>query len=167
MNYGLRLAAFCERVSQFLLHQWAIFRIRVLLPALLWRGRNMFLLTNGMWVDASPDVRGDSVQWAYNAVDHRLIRMGVDNTRLQRWKWLAATSDCGRDMSDFFSDLRITRAGGDLPDTKVIELFIHQKGWVPGRVLRVVDRATAEEEEVFLDGRPAASPVAVELDYIR
>lgn len=167
MNYGLRLAAFCERVNQFLLHQWAIFRVRVLLPALLWRGRNMFLLTNGMWVDASPDMRGDSVQWAYNAVDHRLIRMGADNTRFQRWKWLAATSDCGRDMSDFFSDLRITRAGGGLPDAKVIELFIHQKGWVPGRVLRVVDRATAEEEEVFLDGRPPAPAPAVELDYIR
>lgn len=173
MNYGLRLAAFCERVSQFLLHQWAIFRVRVLLPALLWRGRNMLLLTNGIWVDASPDVRSDSVQWAYNAVEHRLIRMGVDNTRFQRWKWLAATSDCGRDMSDFFSDLRIARAGGgNLPDTKVIELFIHQKGWIPGRVLRVVDRATAEEEEVFLDGRPVAAPVPVAapapvLDYIR
>ena len=171
MNYGLQLAAFCEQVSAFIARKWAAFRIYILLPALLWRGRNMALLTSGMWVDASPDIPVTSVAWMYDALNHRLVRAGSpETTPFRRWKWLSATSDCGRDMSEFFSDLRIVR-GAELPDAKVIELFVHQKGWVPGRVLRVVDRVSAEEMDVYLDGRPtaaaSAATAAAELDYIR
>jgi hypothetical protein len=172
-NYGLRLAAFAEQMSAICAHYWAVFIRRMLLPLFLWRGRDMVLLRNGQWVDASPEFAAADVQWQYDSIAHRIVRPATATAPVARWKWLAATSmQNGRDMSDFFSDLRISR-GEPLADTKVVELFIHQKGWNPGMSLRVVNRMSAEEEIVSLGEVRAASAADAaatghrELDYIR
>jgi hypothetical protein len=171
-NYGLRFAAFAEHMSEVCAHYWAVFVRRIVLPLLLWRGRDMVLLTNGQWVDASPEFQATDVTWIYDSITHRLTKARLSPTApVMRWKWLGAVSVArARDMSDFFSDLRISR-GEMLADAKVIDLFIHQKGWNPGSQLRVIDRMTAEEHVVWAYGdgpaAPSSSAEARELDYIR
>jgi hypothetical protein len=128
----------------------------------------MVLLNNGMWADASPDFNQTEITWYYDSITHRLTNGSGPVTR---WKWLGATAR-GRDMSDFFSELRISR-GGVLPDAKVVELFIHQKGWNPGNQIQIIDRVTAEESVIWLTGggaresAAATASGAVDLDYIR
>lgn len=171
-NYGLRCAAFAERMATICSYYWAVFIRRVVLPLMLWRGRDMVLLTNGQWVDASPEFQATDIVWHYDSITHRLTRARLSATApVTRWKWLGATSVArGRDMSDFFSELRISR-GEVLADAKVVDLFIHQKGWNPGSQLRVIDRMTAEERVVWAYGdgpaAPASSAEERELDYIR
>jgi hypothetical protein len=169
-NYGLRIAAFADQMATACAHYWAVFVRRFLLPLFLWKGRDMVLLRNGQWVDTSPEFAATDVQWQYDSITHRIVRPTTAEGPVTRWKWLSATSmQNGRDMSDFFSDLRISR-GEPLADTKVIELFIHQKGWNPGMSLRVVNRMSAEEEIVSLgETRVAAEAITGyrELDYIR
>lgn len=170
-NYGLRFAAFAEQMSEICAHYWAVFVRRIILPLLLWRGRDMVLLTNGQWVDASPEFQPADIVWHYDSITHRLTRARQAAAPVTRWKWLGAASIArGRDMSDFFSELRISR-GEMLADAKVIDLFIHQKGWNPGSHLRIIDRMTADEREVWVYGdgptAPSSSVEARELDYIR
>lgn len=168
-NYGLRAAAFAEQVSEKCAYYWAVFVRRVLLPLMLWRGRDMVLLRNGQWVDVSPEFQPADITWHYDSITHRLTKATA--APVTRWKWLGAVSVArGRDMSDFFSELRISR-GEVISDAKVVDLFIHQKGWNPGSQLRVIDRMTAAEEIVWAYGdgpaAPASSAEARALDYIR
>lgn len=173
-NYGLRFAAFAELMSEICAHYWAVFVRRIMLPLLLWRGRDMVLLTNGQWVDVSPEFQPADIAWHYDSITHRLTKtrpLSAAVVQMTRWKWLGATSVArDRDMSDFFSELRISR-GEALADAKIIDLFIHQKGWNPGSHLRVIDRMTADEREVWAYGdgpvAPSSSAEARELDYIR
>lgn len=171
-NYGIRAAAFAERMATTCAYYWAVFVRRVLLPLLLWRGRDMVLLRNGQWVDVSPEFQAADITWRYDSIAHRLMRGQLPETApVTRWKWLGATSiGRGRDMSDFFSELRISR-GEVIADAKVVDLFVHQKGWNPGSQLRVIDRITAEEREVWAYGDGPAAPTSSaeerELDYIR
>lgn len=171
-NYGLRFAAFADRMATICSYYWAVFVRRVLLPLMLWHGRDMVLLTNGQWVDVSPEFQPADIAWHYDSITHRLTRSRLPSTvPVTRWKWLGATSVArSRDMSDFFSELRISR-GEVLSDAKVVDLFIHQKGWNPGSQLRVIERMTAEERIVWVydDGpaAPSSSAEERELDYIR
>lgn len=168
-NYGVRAAAFAEQISEKCAHYWAVFVRRILLPLFLWRGRDMVLLMNGQWVDVSPEFQAADISWHYDSITRRLTRPRLPATA--RWKWLSATSVTqGRDMSDFFSELRISR-GENIADAKIVDLFIHQKGWNPGSHLRIIDRITAEERDVWVYGggpaAPSSSAEARELDYIR
>jgi hypothetical protein len=173
-NYGVRAAAFAERVAEKCSYYWAVFVRRVLLPLMLWRGRDMVLLTNGQWVDVSPEFQPADITWHYDSITHRLTKTRLSSAApVVRWKWLGAVSVArGRDMSDFFSELRISR-GETLSDAKVVDLFIHQKGWNPGSQLRVIDRITAEQRDVWAYGDGPAAPASSaeervhELNYIR
>lgn len=176
-NYGLRLAAFAERTTEVGAYYWAIFIRRILLPLCLWRGRDMVLLTNGQWVDVSPEFQTADIEWYYDSITHHLTKARSSTPSVAapvtRWKWLSAVSVTReRDMSDFFSELRISR-GEVLADAKVVNLFIHQKGWNPGSQLRIIDRMTAEEREVWAYGDGPSTPSSsaeigvCELDYIR
>lgn len=145
--FWLRVAAFLETVSAFIQIKWLLFQRRWLLPALVYSGRDMFLLKNGLWVDAAADVADNQIAWRYDSIKHHLIH--VVGGPIQRWQWIAATSGCGRDMSDFFAELRISR-GSQLTLAKIIELFILQKGWVPTRDIRITRRDDATEETVHV-----------------
>lgn len=171
-NYGIRLAAFAERTAEMCVYYWAVFVRRIVLPLILWRGRDMVLLTNGQWVDVSPEFQTADIAWHYDSITHRLTKIR-STAPVTRWKWLSAVSVTReRDMSDFFSELRISR-GEALADAKVVDLFIHQKGWNPGSHLRIIDRMTAEERFVWAYGDGPAAPSSSEetgardLDYIR
>ena len=171
-NYGLRCAAFAAQTADICAYYWAIVVRRIVLPLMLWRGRDMVLLTNGQWVDASPEFQAADIAWHYDSITRRLTKTH-SAAPVARWKWLSAVSVTrGRDMSDFFSELRISR-GELLADAKVVDLFIHQKGWNPGSQLRVIERMTAEEKVVWAYGDGPAAPSSSanfrlhELDYIR
>ena len=170
MSVLIRIAAFLETVSEYLQAKWCHFKRRVLLPAFVYSGRDMFLLKNGLWVDASPDFNEAQIVWRYDSIKHHLIH-GASGP-MQRWQWVSAVSGCGRDMSDFFADLRISR-GSQLTLAKIIELFIYQKGWVPTRDIRITRRDDATEETVHVhisspitDAAPVSSASA-DVNYIR
>jgi hypothetical protein len=131
----------------------------------------MVLLKNGLWIDNSPSVQEDKIAWKYDSITHRLTH-GVGP--LKRWPWVSAISSCGRDMSDFFADLRVSRGVPPPTNAKVIELFIHQKGWVPSRDIRITRRDDAREETLYVnisslitDAAPASSRSENDLNYIR
>jgi hypothetical protein len=166
----LRLAAFAERTNELCTYYWAVFVRRILLPMIVWRGRDMVLIKNGQWVDFSPEFHETDIDWHYDSITHRLTK-ARSVVPMLRWKWLGAFSmGKERDMSDFFSELRISR-GEALADAKVVDLFIHQNGWNPGSQLRVIDRVTAEERVVWAYGDEPTSQLtetgARDLDYIR
>lgn len=170
-NYGLRIASFTSHMMEICAHYWAILVRRIVLPLFLWKGRDMVLITNGQWVDVSPDFKNTDITWHYDSITQRLTK--TDSAApVTRWKWLGAVSvSLDRDMSDFFSELRISR-GETLADAQVVDLFIHQKGWNPGSQLRIIERATAEERITWVRP-PSPSPSeemktgARDLDYIR
>ena len=127
--------------------KWLLFQRRWLLTTLVYSGRDMFLLKNGLWVDAGANFEENQIVWRYDSIKHHLIH-GASGP-MQRWQWIAATSGCGRDMSDFFADLRVSR-GSNLTLSKIIELFIYQKGWIPTRDIRITRRDDATEEVVHV-----------------
>jgi hypothetical protein len=170
MSFWLHFAAYMEITYEWLQQRWLLFTRRLLLPALVYRGRDMFLLRNGLWVDAAVSIHDEQIIWRYDSITHRLTH---GPGPLQRWPWIAAVSGCGRDMSDFFADLRITR-GPRLTDAKIVELFIHQKGWVPSRDIRITRRDDATEETLYVnihsaitDVAPSSSRSENDLNYIR
>jgi hypothetical protein len=75
-------------------------------------------------------VNGD---WSYDPAEATL-RYDVEkhailiatSGRTVRWKWLSVVTDKGRDISDFFCNLRIS-AGAAISDEIVLSLFEHQK----------------------------------------
>jgi hypothetical protein len=145
--FWLRVAAFLETVSAYLQMKWLHFQRRWLLPVLVYSGRDMFLLKNGIWVDAGTNFTENQIAWRYDSIKHHLIH---GPGAMQRWQWVSAVSGCGRDMSDFFADLRISR-GSHLNLAKIIELFIYQKGWVPTRDIRITRRDDATEETIYVN----------------
>lgn len=93
--------------------------------------RTMFLLRNGQWVDVGPGFPIEQVVWIYDAKQHLLSRPTETGFgRGERWPWLGAIDSRGRDLSDFFSSLRISR--GPTPAAMIVlALFACQKGWMP------------------------------------
>lgn len=144
--FWLRVAAFLESVSAFIQMKWLLFQRRWLLPTLVYNGRDMFLLKNGLWVDAGADFPENQIAWRYDSIKHHLFHGAGP---MQRWQWISAVSGCGRDMSDFFADLRVSR-GSQLTLAKIIELFIYQKGWAPTRDIRITRRDDATEETIHV-----------------
>jgi hypothetical protein len=170
MSFWIHFAAYIETVYEWIRGQWLLFTRRTLLPALVYNGRDMILLKNGMWVDSRASFSDDHIVWRYDSITQRLTN-GTGS--LQRWPWISAVSGCGRDMSDFFADLRISR-GSHLADAKIIELFIYQKGWVPSRNIRITRRDDATEETLYVSIHSPMTDVALtssrsenDVNYIR
>jgi hypothetical protein len=160
-----------ETVYSWINHQWLLFTRRLVLPALVYSGRDMILLKNGLWIDTTSVIPEDQIAWHYDSITHRLTH---GSGPLQRWQWISAVSGCGRDMSDFFADLRISRGVPPLTTAKVIELFIHQKGWVPSRNIKITRRDDATEETLYVhihnpitDAAPTSSRSENDINYIR
>ena len=119
--------------------------------------RSLFLLKNGQWVDVGRGFRIDQVVWMYDAARHtihRPIETGV--TRGERWPWLgvAEFAEGGRDLTDFFTELRIVRGIGPAPSTAtILGLFAVQKGWMPDGQLAITRR---DGEEMVIDATTGA-----------
>jgi hypothetical protein len=134
-------------------------RVRIVLPIAHWGGRDMYLLTNGSWVDSSTHVSEQHILWKYNSEKHILILNENAETRLQRWPWLSVqlvpanterTDENENEIenekiSSFFTSLRSTR-GYELPIKNALMLYAHQKGsFITGK-LHVTYRDGSEEE---------------------
>lgn len=171
MSFWLRVIAYMETAYSWISEQWRLFTRRLVLPALVYCGRDMILLKNGLWIDNSSLIQEDQIAWRYDSITHRLTQ---GTGPLQRWPWVSAISGCGRDMSDFFADLRVSRGVPPPTHAKVIELFIYQKGWVPSRDIRITRRDDATEQTLHIhiyslitDAAPTSSRSENDLNYIR
>lgn len=112
--------------------------------------RSMFLLKNGQWVDVGHGFRIDQVIWMYDAGRHMLHRpLEPVAGRGDRWPWLgvAEHTEGGRDLTDFFTELRIIRVQPPSVAT-ILGLFAHQKGWMPTGHLAITRR---DGEEMVID----------------
>ena len=162
MDYVVRIAAWAQTKYELGLVILNRLRRRLLLPLAHWGGRDMVLLTNGQWVDASRRIPADRVHWRYSAEKHALF-LTEEGGRTVRWPWLAASSGSA-DFSDFFGSLRIA-AGASLPGDKAVSLLAAQKGVVPTEPLRVVLRS-GEEEVLTAEGLPTVPDAATVLRHV-
>ena len=143
MSWVLPIAAWIQQKYEIALVVLNRVRRRLLLPIAHWGGRDMALLTNGQWLDASRSLAASQVRWRYDSEHHVLVHAGAEEARLVRWPWLSVVSG-EKDLSDFFQGLRLS-AGHQLTDDKAIMLFAHQKGWLPEGDLHIVRRDGSEE----------------------
>ncbi len=112
-----------------------------LIPYVIYGGRNMSLLSSGIWVDTPVSQR---IKAVYVSALHQVLPYPLPNEPclLGRWKWVTATS-AGLDMSDFFGSLRVARSI-ELTDKEAISLFIHQTGKIPEGPIAVMFRDGTE-----------------------
>lgn len=121
--------------------------------------RTMILLHNGQWVDVGPGFPNEHVSWIYDAHQHLLSRPNEAIVgRGERWSWLGAIDSRGRDMSDFFSSLRISR-GPAPPAQTILALFACQKGWMPEGEIGITRR---DGEEIVIDAITGSVVAAAE-----
>jgi hypothetical protein len=148
-----------DRTRRLLLNAW-----------LLKGGRDMYFLTNGAWVDCTQQYSPEQIEWLYNSETNTIYKpMDAIGCRTRRWDWLSVVAEGDRDMSDFFSSLRVSHT---ISADKVLTLFAHQKGWSPTGRLQVVLRTGEEEVVDAISGRqvhhPDVAPMRLnELNYIR
>ncbi len=117
---------------------------RSILPYLLKGGRDMILLTNGSWVDASVHVPECQIAWKYDSTNHHVLHANhTSESGLARHGWISVVH-ADRDMSDFFSGLRHTK--GQVPvHNDLLMLYAHQTGWCPFGSLQIMTRSGDEE----------------------
>jgi hypothetical protein len=114
-------------------------------PLALQGGRNMVLLRAGGWVDALPQIPEDSIVCRYLAEEKHIVCSG-NNGRLIRFPWLSVVDDT-HDMTDFFTDLRIT-ADHDIFHEDVMSLYAHQCQRFPVAPVQIITR---DGDEIELD----------------
>lgn len=162
MHFLLRLLAYVQICKEFIYKYADRVRRSWFLPS---GGRDMFLLKDGAWIDASPNIPQSYVRMRYDVEAHTVFSIiGPDPKRTTRSPWLSVIAD-GRDLSDFFSTLRIS-SGASLSEHERLMLFAHQKGWFPMQPLSVTLR-DGSLEEICLFGRPVNGFSMPNIDYIR
>jgi hypothetical protein len=121
--------------------------------------RSMLLLRNGQWVDVGPGFPIEQVVWIYDAKQHLLSRPTETGFgRGERWPWLGAIDSHGRDLSDFFASLRISR--GPTPAAMImLALFACQKGWMPEGEIGITRR---DGEEMVINATTGSIVAASE-----
>lgn len=167
MNSWVRVAAFIHKQYELGLVILNRIRRRILLPVALWGGRDMRLLRNGQWVDASVEADAHT-EWYYDAEAHRLTHTREMGTRTMRWPWLSV-ANADHDLSDFFAGLRVT-AGHTLPKDKAFMLYAHQRGHLPHGTVTIVTRDGEEQvvhtyEEVSAPMQRSTS--SEDVNYVR
>jgi hypothetical protein len=114
-----------------------------LVPYVIYGGRNMSLLTSGVWVD-SAEGPTSSIRAVYVSSLQQVLPYPLPSEPclLGRWKWITATAG-NLDMSDFFAGLRVAKSIV-LTNKEAISLFIHQTGKIPDGPIAVMYRDGAE-----------------------
>jgi hypothetical protein len=130
-----RLTAACKR-----------YRRTYVTPLALQGGRDMVLLHAGGWVDALPQIPEESIFCRYLAEEKHIVFIDSsgNSDRLVRFPWLAVT-DSTHDMSDFFTDLRIT-ANQALLHEDIMSLYAHQCQRFPVAPVQIITRSGDEIE---------------------
>jgi len=130
-----RLTAACKRC-----------RRNYVTPLALQGGRDMVLLRAGGWVDDLPQIPEDSITCRYLAEENNIVFIDSTNLRLRRFPWLSVT-DASHDMTDFFTDLRIT-ADRELLHEEIMSLYAHQCQRFPVAPIQITTR---DGDEIELD----------------
>jgi hypothetical protein len=170
MNW-VRVAAFFQEKLELAMAAVHYVRRRFLVPIAHWGGRDMLLLRNGQWIDATPSVPIGQVAWRYDATAHQLHRVdaAVEGGRLGRWPWISVANQ-EHDLSDFFAGLRIT-SGQTLPKDKAFMLYAHQRGDLPHGSVTVMKRDGTEEViHTYEDTIPRGgevSPASQDVNFVR
>jgi len=139
-------------------------RIRrtIFLPLVQFGGRDMILLTHDHWTDAMP-IPPAHIIAHYDSEKHTIFIGSDDKTA--RWPWLSVVSE-GRDLSDFFTSLRITK-GCSISTEAVILLYAHQKGWFPANELEITLRdGSVEKITVFTQPGASDEEVSEKVDAV-
>ena len=137
------ILAFLQTSYEMVLRWANHVRMYYVLPLMQTGGYDMVLLKNGQWLPQTSNIPESEITMTYSAAAHA-IRIPRSNAALKRWEWLSVTAE-GRDLSDFFSGLRIT-TGATLATPQIMMLFAHQKGWFPLNELSVVMRDGTEHK---------------------
>lgn len=163
----MRYALQCAALMQSLL-EWAtatVHRVRRtwVVPLAHWGGRDMLLLRDGQWVDASVAVHPSLIQWRYNAEMRQLVHVATPDARMVRWPWLSVVASDGTDLSEFFAGLRIS-SGHIISRDTALMLAATQCGVIPHGTLTIV-RRDGTEETVHAYERPNGS--SQDVNYVR
>jgi hypothetical protein len=165
----VRVAAFFQEKWELAMAAVHYVRRRFLVPLAHWGGRDMLLLRNGQWVDATPSVPANQITWRYDATTHQLRRSEQEEGRLARWPWISVANE-SHDLSDFFGGLRIT-AGHELAKDKAFMLYAHQKGHLPHGTVTIMKRSGSEEVVHTYEDGPVgggdASTASAGVNYVR
>jgi len=130
MSWLLCLASIVQGICDSLTLCVGRCRRRFLLPVAHHQGFDMILLNSGVWIVASTtnELPANHIKARYSAETHTITTS--DSSTLRRWNWLAVVTAQGKDISDFFCDLRYS-SGLALSNTDILYLFANQKGWYP------------------------------------
>jgi hypothetical protein len=120
-----------------------------LIPYIIYGGRNMSLLSSGVWVDIVPLTVFRGIKAIYVSSTQQVLPCPLPSEPclLSRWKWITATAG-SLDMSEFFAGLRVAKSI-ELTDKEAISLFIHQTGKIPEGPIAVMFRDGSEGTVVF------------------
>jgi len=124
---------------------WQRCRRTYVTPLALQGGRDMVLLRAGGWVDALPQIPEDSISCRYLAEEKHIV-FANGNSRMVRFPWLSVVDE-EHDMTDFFTDLRIT-AENDLLHEDIMSLYAHQRQRFPVAPVQITTR---DGDEIELD----------------
>ena len=111
----------------------------------------MILLKKDIWLNvmiAPATAIAQPIQCVarYDSEKHTIF-IGTEE-KTARWPWLSVVSE-GRDLSDFFSSLRITK-DCSISNEAAMYLFAHQKGWFPDNELEITLRdGSVEKVNIF------------------
>ena len=127
---------------------WQRCRRNYVTPLALRGGRDMVLLRAGGWVDALPQIPEDSIVCRYLAEENNIVFVDSsgNSSRLVRFPWLSVVDE-EHDMTDFFTDLRIT-ADQELLHEDIMSLYAHQRQRFPVAPIQIITR---DGDEVELD----------------
>jgi len=104
----------------------------------------MVLLRTGGWVDSLADIPEEAISCRYNAEKQHIVFTDSSNNRLVRFPWLSVVDE-SHDMTEFFTDLRIT-AEHDLLHEDVMSLYMHQRLRYPAAPIQITTRDGDEIE---------------------
>jgi hypothetical protein len=143
IGWQVRTIAFLQQLYITCWRYVNLCRRQVIVPLALQGGRDMILLKNGQWVDASVDA-GPHAIWRYDAGRHTVTHLPSPGcTRLIRWPWLSVANP-EHDLSEFFEGLRIT-AGHTLTQENAFMLYAHQRGSLPHGTMTILTRDGTEQ----------------------
>ena len=126
---ALQIAAFIQNISE---------TVNSDISRCCSRRRNMYLLTNGHWIDTTTTVPTNMIDMTYDSEKHAIVADSPPGPTT-RWPWLSVITTEEEDISDFFSSLRIS-TGCCIPATTVMMLYAHQKGVLYSRGLIILKR---------------------------
>lgn len=133
-------------------------RRNYIIPIAHYGERDMFLLTNGQWVDTNAIIDPTMITWMYDATKRHILHTKIEGGGLMRFPISSVVTQTDFNLSDFFSGLRITRTTQPFTCNNLISLLVHQTGVLPALPLICITRTG---EDVLLEMSDSPVPGSV------